>query len=258
MAHHNLMRLQRYFTKVPTVPIAAELQNAFILDVDIDKCPPCFQKAYPRMNTSMQARTFTLFAALLIPPLNAYAQASDESATGTEIITPMHPVWLLEQPYADSPMLTARTFGDSAYGDYHAKANLEISCNPQSPTARVALQINPQSLGFDSDPFEGKDASANGPLRITTGTRTAVDHWVNGVWTYAGAFQIGTIFALSTSVAPDELAYWASDASRGQTLRLSLAPAKVGDKPLTATFSLPENNNGLKKIIQSCLGATKP
>jgi hypothetical protein len=121
------------------------------------------------MNTSMQALTFTLFAALLIPQLNAYAQASEESATGTEIITPTHPVWLLEQPYADSPMLTARTFGDSTYGDYHVKANLEISCYPQNPTARVALQITPQSLGFDSDPFEGKDASANGPLRITTG-----------------------------------------------------------------------------------------
>lgn len=202
----------------------------------------------------MQAFTFTLFAAIFALPLIAHAQAGDESGMGTAIITPAHPVWLLEQPYADSPMLTARTFGVSAYGGFHVKASLEISCHPQNPTASLALQITPQSLGFDSDPFEGKDASANGPLRITTGTRASIERPVNGVWTYAGAFQIGTVFALSTSVAPDELAYWVSDASRGQTLKLSLAPATEGAEPLIATFALPENNNGLKKIIQSCQG----
>ncbi|ANF86590.1 hypothetical protein A7J50_3207 [Pseudomonas antarctica] len=202
----------------------------------------------------MRAFTFTLFAAIFALPLIAQAQAGDESGIGTAIITPAHPVWLLEQPYADSPMLTARTFGVSAYGGFHVKASLEISCHPQNPTASLALQITPQSLGFDSDPFEGKDASANGPLRITTGTRASIERPVNGVWTYAGAFQIGTVFALSTSVAPDELAYWISDASRGQTLKLSLAPATEGAERLTATFALPENNNGLKKIIQSCQG----
>lgn len=202
----------------------------------------------------MQALTFALVTALFIPQFNAYVWAGDALTAGTYIITPAAPVWLLEQPYANSPMLTARTFGGSAYGDNHVKASLEISCSPQSPTASVALQITPASLGFDAAPFEGPDASANGPLRITTATRTAIDHPVNGVWTYGGAFQIGTVFALSTAVAPDELAYWASDASRGQTLKLSIAPANEGDKPLTATFLLPANNNGLKRVIQPCLG----
>ncbi|MCS3512389.1 hypothetical protein [Pseudomonas grimontii] len=199
----------------------------------------------------MQAPVFTLFAALFITS----AQVSAESVAETHIITPAHPIWLLERPYADGPMLTARTFGGSAYGDYHGKANLAISCHPQNPEAYLTLEISPQSLGFDIDPFEGKDASANGPLSITTGRRTAVDHSVNGVWNDGGAFQIDTIFALSTFVPRNELAYWASDASRGQTLTLSLAPAKEGGKPLTATFSLPANNSGLKKTIQPCLGA---
>ncbi|KGE65972.1 MULTISPECIES: hypothetical protein [Pseudomonas] len=202
----------------------------------------------------MHPLTFALVTGLVATQFSVNVRAGDALTAGTYIITPAAPVWLLEQPYADSPMLTARTFGGSAYGDYHVKASLEISCSPQSPTASLALQITPTALGFDIAPFEGPDASANGPLRITTATRTTIEHSVNGVWTYGGAFQIGTIFALSAAVPHDELAYWASDASRGQTLKLSIAPAKEGDKPLTATFLLPASNNGLKTVIQPCLG----
>lgn len=202
------------------------------------------------MNASMQPLALTLLAALFIPSFTAYAHASEDV-----IITPEHPVWLLERPYADSPMLTtARTFGDSAYNDFKTKASLEISCHPQNPTAWLALQITPEPLGFDIEPFHGKDASTNGPLRITTGARTPIELAINGVWTSAGSFQIGPIFVFSTPVPRDELAYWASDASRGQTLKLLLTPAVAGDKPLTATFTLPENNDGLKKVIQPCLG----
>ena len=196
----------------------------------------------------MQALAFTLIAALFTP----LAQAGNESAA-TQIITSAHPVWLLERPYPDGSMLTARTFGDSAYGDFHTNANLEIGCHPQNPAASLTLQISPQSLGFDSDPYEGKDARAEGPLRITTGTRTGIELSANGVWTYGGAFQVGTIFAISASVPKDELVYWASDASRGQTLTLSLAPVTEGGKPLTASFTLPANNSGLKKAILPCL-----
>ncbi|MGY2273602.1 MULTISPECIES: hypothetical protein [Pseudomonas] len=202
----------------------------------------------------MHPLTFALVTGLVVTQFSVDVRAGDALTAGTYIITPAAPVWLLEQPYADSPMLTARTFGGSAYGDYHVKASLEISCSPQNPTASLALQITPAALGFDVAPFEGADASANGPLRITTATRTAINHPVNGVWTYGGAFQIGTVFALRAAVPHDELAYWASDASRGQTLKLSVAPAKEGDKPLTATFLLPANNNGLKRVIQPCLG----
>jgi hypothetical protein len=198
----------------------------------------------------MRAQTFTLIAALLIPS----AQAGETSATDTPVITEAQPVWLLERPFPDGPMLAARIFGDSAYGDYHAKANLAISCHPQNPKAGLTLEISPQSLGWDGDPFEGKDAPADGPLRITTGTRAAVDHLVNGVWNHGGSFQIGTVFALSTPVPREELAYWVSDASRGQTLTLRLAPATEGGKPLTASFTLPINNNTLKKAVQPCLG----
>ncbi len=201
----------------------------------------------------MHALAFTLTAALFTP----FALAGHESID-TQIITPAHPVWLLERPYPDGPMLSARTLGDSAYGDVHTNANLEISCHPKNPAARLSLQISPQLLDFDSDPFEGKDASANGPLRITTGTRAAIEVSTNGVWTYGGVFQVGTIFALSADVPRAELAYWASDASRGQTLTLSLAPATTSGKPLTATFKLPENNSMLKKAIQPCLGTAAP
>ncbi|WP_219267669.1 hypothetical protein [Pseudomonas sp. Xaverov 259] len=199
----------------------------------------------------MKTFTVALVTALFIPALYASAQASDDL-----IITPANPVWLLERPDVDSPMLTtARTFGDSAYNDFHTKASLEISCHPRNPTAGLALQITPEVLGFDIEPFHGKDASTNGPLRMTTGTRTAIELAVSGVWAYAGSFQIGTIFAFSTQVPRDELAYWASDAARGQTLKLLLAPAMAGGQPLTATFTLPANNSGLKQVIQPCLGA---
>lgn len=198
----------------------------------------------------MQALTFTLIAALFIP----FAQAGEKAATDTHVITDANPVWLLERPYPEGPMLAARTFGGSAYGDHHMKANLVISCHPQNPNAGLSLEIIPQLLGWDADPFEGKDASANGPLSITTGTRAAVEHMVSGVWNYGGMFQMGLVFELSTSVPREELAYWATDASRGQTLTLSLAHATEGGKPLTASFLLPANNNGLKKAIQPCLG----
>ncbi|MGH8388855.1 MAG: hypothetical protein ACRESJ_25805 [Pseudomonas sp.] len=194
--------------------------------------------------------------ALLLASLATFAthaQSDNTPAQVDRIIRPMHPVWLLEQPYAENPMLTARTFGDSAYGEYHVKATLQISCHPQTQGAGVTLQIAPHSLGFHSDPFEGPDATANGPLHITTGNRPAGEYRVSGFWTSAGAFQVGSIFAIETHLPRDELAYWASDASRGQPLKLSLVPAKAGAKPLTAEFSLPENNDGLKQVIQPCL-----
>lgn len=196
----------------------------------------------------------TLLTAVCFPPFDAYAQAGEKSVDGIQLIRSAHPVWLLEQPYADNPMLTARTYGDSAYGDFHVNATLLVSCHPQTQGAGLTLQIAPAALGFDSDPFEGPDATANGPLHITTGKRTTVDHRVSGIWTYGGAFQVGTIFAIDTRIPRDELAYWASDASRGQPLKLLLAPANAGAKPLTAIFSLPQSNDGLKQVIQPCLG----
>jgi hypothetical protein len=189
------------------------------------------------MNCSLRN---TALAALCLSPF---------AAAGIEVIQPVHPVWLLEQPYAESALLTARTFGDSAYGDYRVNATLQISC---SQTARLTLQIAPASLGFDSDPFEGPDATADGPLQITTGTRPSVEHRVSGSWTAGGAFQVGDLFSISTDMPAPELKYWLSDASRGQPLKLALAPAKTGGKPLTATFSLPQDNQGLKR---ACLGA---
>jgi hypothetical protein len=213
-----------------------------------------------RMNISMtgslrstQTRFLTSLVAICFPVLPAHAQPDDTSTNEILIIRPADPIWLLEQPYADNPMLTARTYGNSAYGNYQVNANLQILCYPQSRAAGLALQITPSPLGFDSAPFEGPDATANGPLHITMGTGPAVDHRVSGIWTVGGFFQLGSIFAFNTSLSRDELVHWASDASRGQSLNLSLAPAKSGGVPLTATFSLPKNNAGLKKVIESCL-----
>lgn len=151
------------------------------------------------------------------------------------------------------PCSLHETFGDSAYGDYHVNATLQIDCSPESKKARLTLQIAPTSLGFDSDPFEGPDATANGPLHITTGTRPSVEHRVSGSWTAGGAFQVGDVFSISTEIAAPELDYWLSDASRGQPLKLLLAPAETDGKPLTATFLLPQDNERLK---QACPGAT--
>lgn len=187
--------------------------------------------------------------AILCSALEAQAQAGD----GLPLISPAHPVWLLEQGPAEAPIPTARTYGESAYGDYRVNATLAITCHAQHPAAGLSLQIAPSALGFDSGPFEGPDATAHGPLRIVAGTRAAFTREVSGIWTDGGAFQVGSVFAVNASIPRDALAYWASDASRGQPLRLSLAPAKAGGKPLTATFSLPRDNAGLKKILQPCV-----
>ena len=215
-----------------------------------------------RMNISMigslrstQALFFTSLCAICFPLLEANAKPFAPSAKDIHIIRPAHPVWLLEQPHANSPLLTARTYGKSAYGNYHVNATLVISCHPQYQAAGLTLQITPTSLGFDSNPFEGKDATADGPLHISMGTGPAVDHRVSGIWTDGGLFQVGAVFAFNTFISREELVHWTSDASRGQPLKLSLAPAKSEGMPLTATFSLPENNAGLKEVIQPCLGS---
>ncbi len=206
----------------------------------------------------LQTLAIAVSAYIFLPLLNAFAQPSQSAVADTQIISAVLPVWLVERPSDEGAGLTATVFGDSAYGDYHAKAGLVIGCNPQNPQAGLVLQISPEPLGFDSDPFEGKDAPADGRLRITTGKRSSVDLPVNGIWTHGGVFQIGTIFAfhMGTPLPRDELAYLASDASRGRTMTLSLAPAKEGGKRLTATFSLPSNNDGLKKVLQPCLDAS--
>ena len=152
-----------------------------------------------------------------------------------------------------SPLRSALTAGQSEYGDFRAKATLAIQCYPGQSIAHLALQIAPSSLGFDSEPFHGKDAPANGPLRITTGAQAAVDHRVSGVWTDAGTFQVGIFFSISTALTREELAYWENDASQGQSLTLELSPATPGGLPLTATFTLPRDNQGLKRVIQPCL-----
>lgn len=202
------------------------------------------------MISSINTRTLKVLVALCFSHVDAHAQGVGEPADGIHVISSAHPVWLVEQPYVEGILLTASTYGNSAYGDYQTKANLQISCHPENPEAGLTLHFAPESLGFNSDPFEGPGAV--GAMRITTGARTAVDHQTSGSWTDGGVFQVGTIFSLYTAIPRDELAYWASDASRGQPVQLFLAP-KEGGKPLTATFSLPKNNTGLKKVIQPCL-----
>lgn len=214
----------------------------------------------PRANREGAMRNYLkagLLVALSLACLSAYAQPVGTPAHGLEVFSPSTPVWVLERDYAEASTLTARTFGDSNYGGYKAKAGLWISCHPENPNAGLTLQISPAALGFNADPYEGKDASAQGPLRITLGAHPAGKYPVNAVWTDAGTFQVGTALALFTPVPRDEIARWASDASRGQPLTLSLAPAEKNAKPLTATFVLPHNNAALQKAIMPCLDAAK-
>lgn len=206
---------------------------------------------------SIQSHVLTSLVAVCFPMFEAHAQSGETSTNGIQIIRPEHPVWLLEQPYANNPMLTARTNGSSTYGNYQVNASLQITCHPQSRTAGLTLQIAPSALGFDSDPFEGPDATAKGPLRIRMGTGPAVDHRVSGSWTDGGAFQVGVVFAFGTSISRAQLLSWVNDAAGGLPLKLSVAPAGSAGMPLTATFSLPKNNVGLKKAMQPCLGISK-
>ena len=203
------------------------------------------------MSDSKRASQALALAALTATCLCAFAADLPSDRPG--IISAKHPIWLLEQPYTDNPLLTARTPGTSIYADHQVHATLQISCHPQTRGASLTLQIDPRALGFDYQPFEGKDASAHGPLKLTIGDRAFSDQWVAGMWAAGGALQVGSIFAIATGIPRDELAYWADDASPGQTLTLSLASAAADSPSLTAVFTLPQNNLGLRQVIQPCL-----
>lgn len=174
------------------------------------------------------------------------------AANQVAVAQPNAPIWLVQQTNPAVPAFSARTYGESEYGAYKVHASLEVSCSKDSPQhIAVALQVAPQSLGFASDPFEGPDATASGPMRLQLGNRPPLSAKVWGAFTDGGPFQVGMVFQFGTTFSSSQMAYWPTAA--GQKLEVSVAPEKPGQPALLAHFVLPSDPTGLAQVLAPCL-----
>lgn len=145
------------------------------------------------------------------------------------------PLWVLERVHATR--VAAHTFGDSAYNRYKANTTLTIACT--KGIARLSVSVDVKGLGFDSNPYEGPDATKNGPLVLTTGQRPPVSHGVSGSWGVGSLYQVGPIFVFDAAVPSEELATWLADGTSGQIVRGELGG-------MTFTFKWPSNVEALR------------
>lgn len=174
------------------------------------------------------------------------------------VASSQNPLWLVEQPYASNPLLTARLAGSAQVAAFRSNATLMLSCHPNYPGISLGLQISAEQLGFAVAPFEGPDATANGPLRLSSGSRPSQPYLVSGAYRDAGSFQVGTIFEFLLTPEPQEMAYWASDAGRGQLIKLRLETPQVGLPGLSAEFQLPQDTAGIRHVLGPCLNPKQP
>ncbi|MBX9757057.1 MAG: hypothetical protein K2X80_20035, partial [Pseudomonadaceae bacterium] len=145
---------------------------------------------------------------------------------------------------------------------FSSNATLMLSCHPNYPGISLGLQISAEQLGFAVAPFEGPDATANGPLHLSSGSgsgsRPSQPYLVSGAYRDAGSFQVGTIFEFLLTPEPQEMAYWASDSGRGQLVRLSLESPQAGQPGLSAEFQLPQDTAGIRHVLGPCLNPKQP
>jgi hypothetical protein len=86
-------------------------------------------------------------------------------------------VWLIEKPYIGQAYFVARIAGVASYQRFQANATLAFSCRADgSGRVSTELAVDPKPLGFDSDPYEGPDATFHGPVSIDCQRRPSGDH----------------------------------------------------------------------------------
>lgn len=186
-------------------------------------------------------RRVALTTALL--PVLAMAQAPSQ--------TP--PAWLVEKPYALQPVPGVRMAGMASYKGYQGNTTLALHCYKNGPV-RAELVIDPKQLGFDSDPYEGPDATAHGPVTVSIGDTPATKHDVSGWFGDGGPFNVGTPFLFGFTLSKAEAQQWAA-AKPGQSLRI-VVPAAQAASTLTAEFRWPEDNAPFKRVVAPCAGKT--
>lgn len=162
-------------------------------------------------------------------------------------------LWLLEQPEQAAPLYRARIAGNASYQHYTANATLAFACRTDGGRISMELVIDPKALGFDTDPYEGPDATAHGPVIVMGAPATPVKLKVGGWYGDGGAFNVGTPFVFGSSTG--DLAVVAKQGlAGGGALTVEVPSAKGGEK-LTATFRWPDDSGVLKRVVTPCLSA---
>jgi hypothetical protein len=160
-------------------------------------------------------------------------------------------LWLFEQPEPAAPLYRARIAGTATYQDYTANATLAFACRTDGGRVSMELVIDPKALGFDTDPYEGPDATAHGPIVVTGGSTPSVKLKVSGWHGDGGAFNVGTPFVFGMSTGSMD-AVARQGLAGGGPLTLEIPAAKGGEK-LRATFRWPDDSGVLKRVVTPCL-----
>lgn len=163
-------------------------------------------------------------------------------------------LWLFEQPEPAAPLYRARIAGTATYQQYSANATLAFACRSDGGHVSMELVIDPKALGFDTDPYEGPDATAHGPMVVAQAASPPVKLVVNGWYGDGGAFNVGTPFVFGVSTGNVD-AVVRQGLAGGGTLSLEL-PAAKGGKTLKAVFRLPGDSGVLKRVATPCLSST--
>ncbi|GLQ51971.1 hypothetical protein ACFFJT_14170 [Dyella flava] len=163
-------------------------------------------------------------------------------------------IWLLEKPVPAAPLLTARIAGVASYQHFQSGATLAFSCRPDGAGIGVELAVGAQALGFDTDPYEGPDATTNGPVTVISGKARGVQLRVSGFYGDGGSFDTGTPFVFAFRPTTAQVLPWTADTVRGQSLRVLVPAAKAG-APMTAEFRWPVDNSVFKRVVMPCVDA---
>ena len=108
-------------------------------------------------------------------------------------------LWLFEQPEQAAPLYRARIAGTATYQNYTAHATLAFACRTDGGRVSMELVIDPKALGFDTNPYEGPDATAHGPIVVSDTAALSVKLKVGGWYGDGGAFNVGTPFVFGAS-----------------------------------------------------------
>lgn len=197
-------------------------------------------------------RVFPLILVLSIP---ACTQVANSISSTTR---PQDAGWYLEQTDQGIPIVSARLNGEASHGDRISPAMVQVTCNQSRPRVVISLFTSTDQLGFKTGAYEGPTATTTGPLSLTTGNHAPRDYAVNGIYTAEEARKGDFVFNLYEATHHRELLDWATDTSRGQPVSMTLPSAVMGDPPLLARFVLPQDNSGLRKVIEPCMNTSGP
>lgn len=164
-------------------------------------------------------------------------------------------LWLAEQAAPQAPLYLARMAGVVGYKSFKANATLAFGCRSDGGDVSAELVIDPHSLGFDADAYEGPGAPASGPIVITSGDDGAVRIRVSGSYGDGGPFNTGTPFRFQFMPGRSTVARWLTSGTRGKNLRIAV-PAASGGEPMTVMFRWPDDDTVLRRVVMPCLGAT--